>query len=205
MSEFWRLVNDPRTWEAIDDLLDRGLCEDMVWPLLHRIARLPEIHKSIATETADDRKDRRMKLAHKILMLAAEIDDDPEARHYRVMDHENYTDFPALDWRMPDGRIEHREYPTIANYLRQFADGFSQSTGASDLYNEWTEGKRTTHNDLSAFARREVAAFLDRNLRKADTKPITAATNLVNALLGSGGVTYEQMKETFRHLHRKSA
>lgn len=201
MSDFSTMVDDSRTWSAIDSLLDSGLCEQNVIPMLRHISGLPEIHKSLVTETPEARTDRRRVMAHKIRALALELDADPDAKHYRVMDHKHLTQFRALDWRHPDGQIEHREYPTVATFLRDFAEVLAKSQSSRDAYNTWTVGKKTTRNDLPTFIRREIAQLLDEALAQPKKAPITPAMNLANALR-EGSATYEQMKDTFRHLRR---
>lgn len=206
MSDFARLVNEPRTWCAIDDLLDRGLCEENVIPILRHIAALPAFHEKIVTETPQAREERRRTLVNKIVDAALAIKDDPEAKHFRIVDHESITNEPA-GWWLPEGSIKrraYRDYPSIYGFLLDFAEHMSKHKGMSDSYDPWTRGKKTTRNDLPAFIRREIAQMLDELLEQPQEKPITAAMNLANVLLEESA-NYEQMKETFRHFRRSKA
>lgn len=181
----WRwLVDDPRTWAAVDQLLDRGLCEEYVFPLLQHLSRIPEMWARLDREAPEDRDDRRRALAHKVRALALEIDADPEARHDRIFDHRAITQGDS-------------SRPMIADFLRGYADTLAER--GADALTEPLRGKKTTRNDLRSFVRREVALILETLLPPQETNPVAAATKLASVLLGEV-VTDPQMKKTYFRL-----
>lgn len=186
-------IDDQRTWDAIDSLLEYGLCEELVVPMLREVCVLPGLWCELSHETLKERHDRRTKLAKKIRQLAYAIEQDPEARHFRVWDADALTTTPI------DGK------PTVANYLRGFSDRYEDMTG-NNLREAALNGRATTRMKLHEFVSREVAILLMDHLKNPKLKPITAATNLTNALLCSAipyychTVTNEQLKQTFRQI-----
>lgn len=188
---WWRFINDQRTWVAIDALLDRDLCEEDVVPMLQRICALPALWAELSHETLKERQTRRAKLAKQIRQIALAIEQDPEARHFRVWGADATTTTPI------DGK------PTIANYLRDFSQLYEKRGNGNRDEADWLAGETTTHMEFSKFVRREIALLLMFFLKDHKETPNAAAMNLANALIGGNSVTKEQIKQTFRHIKTK--
>lgn len=186
---WWRLINDPRTWKAVDSLLESGLCEEAVVPLLREACAIPAPWAELHHETLKVRRDRRAKLAMLIRQTAYAIEQDPEARHFRVLGHDAVTT-----------SVSNR--PTIAGYLRDFSKLYEDRLNNS-AEAKWLDGKGTTRMEYPEFVRREVARLLMRRVDNPRRSPIAAATELTNAILGADTATTGQLKQTFRHMRKK--
>lgn len=181
--------NGSLTWKAIDQLLDKGLCEEYVFPLLRHIHSLPQAWEIITEESPEKTMDRRKKLSYEIRALALKLEADREAKHIRIEDHETITEVPT--------------YPTLANFLRDIADEIGLKNKYYDHYEEQLTGKKTTRNDLNSFIRREIAQVLYSFLEQPNELPISAATYLSNAVLEIDSITKEQLKDTFKNIMKK--
>lgn len=192
MTPWEQLRDDPRTWFAIDSLLDRGLCEEYVFPLLQHLSILPELWRGFDSETPRERKDRRHALASKMRQLALAIESDTEAKHYRIFDHQSITTTPLQD------RI------TVSDFLKELA-GNCEAAGLTDAHDDSIPETRSTRNTLKAFVQREVAARLYELLGQPKRKPILATVLLCNAILqpiDGEEVTSEQIKSVYRTISK---
>lgn len=184
---FNEIFQDPLAWQAMDDLLDRGMCESLVYDLLLCIRSLPERYAELIKESPEEREKRRAKLAKKILALANEIETDREAKFLRIIDHKTLT-------------ASMQEYPTVSAFLRDVANEVENFSHYSDLWNSQLRGKKTTRNYFNQFARREIATVLLELLPKGGDRPLSAAAKL--ACVIGVKTTPKNMANVFGHLQK---
>ncbi len=184
MTPFEILRDDPRTWEAIDRLLERGMDEAFILPMLRSVANIPPVWKSLNTEPPEKRKKRRATLARKVRVLASELGQDIEAKHIRIVDGKSISQSP-----LPNSAPLHEYLREIANHIE------TRKTHDDVYYGEFLTGKSTTRMSLKDFAKREIFWLLDEWLDYPKTPPRKEARSLCTVLLGPKmTVTEAQMK-----------
>lgn len=198
MSEWTTLINDPRTWRAIDKLFDYELCEDLVFNLLQFIAGLPEMWQCLDEETPKKRETRRHDLVHKIRRLAIELDQDPDARHYKICPIDNEISLTTSNIL---GSLK------ITDFLNSFSENIENDYHHRGRFDSFLPEKKNT-TELDQFVRRQIAFTLRDILpppekRKKKTNPIAAAVLLASAILKldkENEVTPDQMSKAFKNL-----
>ncbi|GEM_PF-2853184 len=201
MSEWSRLVHDPRTWEAVDDLLRQDAAhgyvpKESIFSMLQEIAALPGAWDACNKEHPSDAKKRRAKLAAQVRTLAVDIEADPEARHLRIINSQEVTTSLA--------KLKGIECRTVSEFLSDLADAVADHHSYADEFAA-LRGDKTTRDAKHEYVYRAVVLCVKRYIvgcrrgqRKggADTlpgevrdhdTPSKACTLLVNAVLGLHG------------------
>lgn len=191
---FNEIFNDPRTQQAMEDLIRRGLPGEDVLTLTLLIELLPAAYDVVVLETQEERTNRRANLASNIRALAAEIEDDREANYLRIYDHETVRfDFNNSDIT----------FPKFSDFLRQAADEINtyKNNAEALVFYAKPSGKRSTRSTLEQFVRQKIAEALLKFLPEGGDRPLSAAAKLASA---SGfETTKQQMSEVFRSLSKK--
>lgn len=188
-----QLKDDPRTQEAIESLLARGFPDEQVPVLLRHIEFLPQLVKLYCIETASQKAKRRLDLATKIRQLAREIEQDPEAQHYRIVDHESITTTPFND------------RPAVFGFLRDFAAEVERSDGkTADTLDAHSPDRRDRHSTEKQFIVREiVAAFLKLAGGPVKQRPAKPLAQLACVILRDDSVTRQNVRDAFRYVEKK--
>lgn len=218
---FGLLVNDPRTWEAIDELLmppniklgsdglplldkqgrtipaevraRRGcLMEEHVIDMLGHIGTLHEAWEATRDEHPSDALSRRTSLAAKVRMLADEIATDPQARHIRIIDSERFTTTKLI--------MNGKTPRTLSDILSDIADHIDKRQSHSELYAS-IRGDKTTRDAREHFVTRKVIQCVYDLTGRPHQAPRSAITLLVNAALGLHGDD-EKKPEDLGHIIR---
>lgn len=186
-----RLYDDPRTWKALNDLLARGLDDNRIDALLDQLVELPARWHALAHETPEKKRDRRQALASRVRQLARALEQDPECGDDILVDHDTVLKGGPLE------QAVHPDAPTLAEFLRDYADVVVAGDKHLDRYDDANAEKRTTHNELEHFVKREVVATLSEFLPAQTTNPVASAARLAGAILGQL-VDTEEIKRIYR-------
>lgn len=108
-------------------LREMGASDAVIQRLLISFGNIPARWRSQMEETKPEERARRHALATKCKRLAAEFDNDPEASVTGLSEIRQTTD--SYEIHLTKARSRH--WPSLADLLRQIAEGFTESPGYS--------------------------------------------------------------------------
>ncbi len=197
---FDRLRSNGRLREIIEAIKAHS-GDDVFLPVVQALTHVPELWIYAKQETAKKKTERRQALAKKLRSIAKSLDDDPDARWFRISSIDSIFTTP----------IENSAYPTLSEYLKDVGEmlddmsapriadtqmsGFYDADGTLHLPDKtgtrtvnlfdmdlFVDGKKTTRMTLKEFAKREAWNIIN-SFPLDKSSPNAEIAEIVNILL----------------------
>jgi len=176
--KFDRLKNNSELKNIIENLKAHNR-DDFFIEIIRALTHIEELWYAIKDESKVTKIERRNKLATKIRKLSKNIEDDPDASLFRIMDSKSITT-TIRSIKKADGVVV--PCPTVSSYLFDIADLLEDITESQKDIGYYFQNRITSQMDIKSFTKREVWRIV-HNFPINKKSPNSEIATIVNIVL----------------------